>query len=167
MKAASLGTPTGLSGTQAVIGLIVWVALCFVIAGFGAQFMPGSWYAGLQKPAWNPPAWIFGPVWTVLYLTMGVAAWMVWRRGGFTANALPLGLFLAQLVMNGLWSWMFFGLKQPVLALVDIMALWAFILATIIAFRHPSPGAAWLMVPYLAWVTFAAALNFSLWRLNR
>ena len=98
---------------KSILGLAACLVLCFGAAAFGAQFMPGEWYAGLKKPAWNPPGWVFGPVWTALYAMMAVAVWLVWRRGGVAANALPLSLFLAQLVCNALWSWMFFGLKNP------------------------------------------------------
>jgi len=128
--------------------------------------MPGEWYASLEKPSWNPPNWIFGPAWTALYAMMAVAAWLVWRRGGFAAQALPLAAFLVQLLLNALWSWLFFGLKNPGLAFAEIVALWVAIATTLLLFRRPSATAAWLLAPYLAWVTFASLLNFTLWRLN-
>lgn len=99
------GQPTG----KSIVALVAWIVLCFSAAAFGSQFMPGEWYAALKKPTWNPPNWIFGPVWSALYTMMAVAAWLVWRRGGFRVNRLPLSLFLIQLFLNALWSWLFFG----------------------------------------------------------
>lgn len=160
----------GPGGRRGVVrsGLVlgVWLAVCFGAAVFGAQFMPGAWYAGLRKPAWNPPNWIFGPVWTALYAMMAVAAWLVWRRVGWRVGARPLGTFLVQLILNAIWSAIFFGLQRPAFAFAEIVLLWVAILATVLGFRRVSPVAAWLLVPYLAWVSFAAVLNFSLWRLN-
>ncbi len=129
--------------------------------------MPGEWYAQLKKPAWNPPGWIFGPVWSALYILMAVAAWLVWRRGGFAAQRRPLGLFLIQIALNALWSPLFFGLKNPALAFAEIMLLWIAVLVTTVAFWkvHRTSGA--LLLPYLAWVSFASFLNFTLWQLNR
>jgi len=109
---------------------------------------------------------LFGPVWSVLYLAMAVAGWMVWRREGFSGAAAPLAVFGVQLALNVLWSGVFFGLRLPGVAFVEILALWAAILATILLFRRVSTPAALLLVPYLAWVTFAAVLNFEIWRLN-
>ncbi len=154
-------------GVKSVAALVGWLVLCFAAATFGAQFMPGAWYAALNKPTWNPPNWIFGPVWTALYTMMAVAAWLVWRRGGFAANAFPLSLFLLQLLFNAIWSWLFFGLKNPALAFAEIVLLWLGIGATLAAFWRLQRPAAWLLVPYLAWVSFAAVLNFTLWQLNR
>ncbi len=147
--------------------LIGWLLLSFSAAALGGVFMPGDWYAGLQKPSWNPPNWIFGPVWTALYTMMAFAAWLVWRRGGFAAQRNALVLFLLQLLFNGLWSPLFFGIKQPAVAFVDIVLLWLALLATIVAFWKARPLSGVLLVPYLAWVTFASALNFTLWQLNR
>jgi tryptophan-rich sensory protein len=144
-----------------------WLALSFAAAALGAFFLPGAWYAGLQKPSWNPPNWIFGPVWTALYTLMAVAAWLVWRRGGFAAQRVALSLFLLQLLLNALWSPLFFGLQNPALALVDILLLGIALLGTVAAFWQARPLAGALLVPYLAWVGFAGALNFALWRLNR
>lgn len=154
------------AGWISILALAGWLALCFGAAAVGAQFGPGSWYAGLHKPSWNPPNWIFGPVWTFLYTAMAVAAWLVWRRGGWPRRARALCVFLVQLTLNALWSWLFFGLHRPDLALLDILLLWLAILWTWVRFRSVSPTAGWLLVPYLAWVTFAAALNGVLWRLN-
>lgn len=143
-----------------------WLLLCFGAAAFGGLFMPGEWYASLKKPSWNPPGWVFGPVWTTLYLMMAVAAWLVWKRGGFSTQRRALALFLVQLTLNAAWTPLFFGLHRPGLAFAEILLLWLAIAAALAAFRPVSRVAAWLLVPYLAWVSFAAFLNFTLWRLN-
>ena len=142
------------------------VAFCLGVAGIGglatAPNIP-TWYAGLVKPAWTPPGWIFGPVWSFLYLSMAVAAWLVWRRG----NALvPLTLFAIQLAFNAAWSWLFFGLHSPGAAFIDVVFLWAAIAATMLVFWFRSTIAGLLFMPYLAWVSFATVLNFTIWRLN-
>lgn len=150
------------------VGLAISVVVCFAAAGFGSLFTApaiGGWYAGINKPSWTPPNWLFGPVWSALYLMMAVAAWLVWRETGLTRGA-ALKLFAAQLLLNALWSYLFFGLKRPGFAFAEIVLLWVAILATTLAFRRVTPAAAWLMVPYFLWVTFAAALNFQIWRLN-
>ncbi|MFM1770034.1 MAG: hypothetical protein RJA22_2563 [Verrucomicrobiota bacterium] len=147
-------------------GWLGWVLACFAAAASGALFMPGAWYASITKPSWNPPSWLFGPVWTTLYVLMATAAWLVWRQGGFAAQKRPLGWFLAQLVLNAAWTPLFFGLHWMGVALAEMLLLWAAILITLLAFRPLSRAAAWLLVPYLAWVSFAAVLNFTLWRLN-
>jgi tryptophan-rich sensory protein len=151
---------------KALAGLAGWILACFAAGLFGSQFRPGPWYADLVKPNWTPPNWIFGPVWSLLYLMMGIAAWRVWRQGGFAGQRAPLLLFLAQLVLNAAWSWIFFGLRRPDLALVEILVLWSTILATLMVFYRIRCWAALLLVPYLGWVTFAAALNHAVWRLN-
>jgi tryptophan-rich sensory protein len=151
---------------RAALALGGWVVLCFAAASLGAVFMPGEWYAALRKPAWNPPGWLFGPVWSVLYTMMGVAAWLVWRQGGFARQRRPLGLFLVQLVLNALWTPLFFGLHWPGVAFAEIILLWLAIAWTIAAFGRVSRAAAWLLAPYLAWVSFATVLNGTLWRLN-
>ncbi len=115
---------------------------------------------------WNPPGWVFGPVWTALYAMMAVAAWMVWRRGGFGMQRFPLVLFVTQLALNALWTPLFFGLHRPDLALVDIALLWLAIVSTVATFTRVHRGAAALLVPYLAWVSFATFLNLTIWRLN-
>jgi len=140
---------------------------CFLAALTGAAFPPGQWYERLVKQSWRPPNWLFAPAWTVLYLTIAVSGWLVWREFGFAAAALPLAVYLVQLLLNAAWTPIFFGLHRPDLAFFEIVLLWLSIVATI-AFFHPlNAGAAWLLLPYLAWVTFAAALNFAIWRLNR
>lgn len=148
------------------LGLLGWLLLCFAASAGGAVFMPGEWYAGLNKPSWNPPGWIFGPVWTTLYAGMAVAAWLVWKQGGFAAQRHALILFLTQLGLNALWTPLFFGLQRPGLAFAEIILLWLAIVATILAFRRVSRIAVWLLLPYLAWVSFAAVLNGVLWNMN-
>lgn len=151
------------------LGLIVLLVVCFAAAGIGGAVTTpkiATWYAALAKPSWNPPNWIFGPVWSVLYLCMAIAAWLVWRQGGLAGAATPLALFAVQLVLNLAWSWLFFGFENPGLAFVDIVLLWAAIAATMVAFWFRSAIAGILFVPYLAWVSFAAVLNFVVWRLN-
>ncbi len=128
--------------------------------------MPGAWYASLAKPWWNPPNWIFGPVWTALYFMMALAAWLIWQEGGFRANRRALALFLTQLVLNAAWTPLFFGLHVLGVAFFELTGLWVAILATLLAFFRVSSVGGWLLVPYLIWVTFAGALNFALWRLN-
>ncbi len=161
---------TTLSNTSQLIGLVVSVVLCFAASGIGAWFaypaIREGWYAALNKPAWTPPAWVFGPAWTLLYLMMAVAAWLVWRRRGFAGARLPLALFLVQLALNALWSYCFFGLRRPGLALVEIMFLWLAVFATMLSCWRVAHPAGWLMWPYLLWVTFAAFLNLSISRLN-
>jgi translocator protein len=151
------------------IGLAISLAICFGAAGLGSLFTTpslGVWYAALQKPFWNPPSWIFGPVWSALYLSMAIAAWLIWRTAGFRGAMPALSLFALQLALNVGWPAIFFTLHRPGLAFAEIVLLWLMILLTIIAFWPVSRAAAWLMAPYLAWVAFAAALNFSIWRLN-
>ena len=146
--------------------LVGWCVVCLSTAATGIFVSIDGWYAALHKPTWNPPGWIFGPVWTVLYLMMGVAAWLVWREGGWKSRLRPLGLFLGQLLLNAIWTPVFFGMHQIGLALADITLLWLSLAATLIAFWRVSRPAGLLLVPYLAWVSFAAFLNFTLWRMN-
>jgi translocator protein len=151
------------------IGLAASIAVCFGAAGIGSMLTTpsiGGWYAALARPAWTPPNWVFGPVWSLLYLAMAVAAWLVWRRAGFSGSGLALTLFAAQLAVNVCWSAIFFGAHRPGLAFAEIILLWFLILATMFAFRPLSRAAVWLMAPNLLWVAFAATLNFSIWRLN-
>ena len=158
---------THLSPTAQVVGLIVWVGLCFLTAWIGSRFSPGSeWYQQLQKPSWTPPGYVFGPVWSLLYLSMGVAAWLVWKRFGFAGAPLALTFFIVQLVLNGMWSWMFFGLHRPGLAFAEIIVLWCAIIATMISFWQKRADAGLLFLPYAAWVSFATILNGAIWRLN-
>lgn len=156
------------STTAQAIGLAGWLlatAATGAIGGLGSADAAG-FYDRLVQPAWAPPAWLFGPVWSVLFVLMGVSAWLVWRERGLGGAGLALKLFAAQLVANALWTWLFFGWRLGAVALVEIALLWALIAATILAFWRLHRLAAVLLVPYLAWVSFAAALNLALWRLN-
>ena len=155
------------ASTKNALGFLAWLVVPFAAAFVGSRFMPGAWYAALARPAWSPPNWIVAPVWTLLYLLMGVSAWLVWRRAGFHGAGTALAVFGVQLVLNALWSYLFFGLHRPDLALVDIVLLWGAILAVVILFGRVDRWAGWLQLPYLAWVTFAAALNGAIWWLNR
>lgn len=152
-----------------LVWLLAFIAVCFASAGLGAAATStsvGGWYQTLAKPSWNPPDWLFGPVWSVLYLMMAVAAWLVWRVHGWRAARPALTWFSIQLALNVTWSFLFFGLHRPGLAFAEIVALWLSIAATCLAFREKSVTAALLLVPYLAWTSFAVILNFTLWRLN-
>lgn len=146
-----------------------FLAVCYAAAGVGVLLswdaIP-TWYVGLNKPSWNPPNWVFGPVWMVLYTMMAIAAWRVWKQGDQRGARLALGLFWFQLVLNVAWSGVFFGLRQPDWAFLEIVILWLAILATALAFRKFSRFAFWMMIPYLAWVGFAAVLNLTIWRMN-
>ncbi len=146
--------------------LFGFVGACSVAAATAAAFPPGDWYERLAKPFWRPPKWLFAPAWAILYMTIAVSGWLVWGQAGFAGAALPLTIYLVQLTLNAAWTPIFFGLHRPDLAFFEIVLLWLSIIATI-AFFHPvHDGAAWLLLPYLGWVTFAGALNLTLWRLN-
>jgi len=151
------------------LALLCWFALCNAAGALGSLFtlqaVP-TWYAGLAKPSWNPPAWVFGPVWTVLYVMMAVSAWLVWRGQCGPARTLALRWFLLQLLINAMWSPVFFGGRNPAAGFVVIVALWVSIVITLARFWKLSRPAAILLVPYLAWVSFASALNLALWKLN-
>jgi tryptophan-rich sensory protein len=150
------------------IGLAVSLGIVFAAATIGGLFTSASvstWYQTLAKPGFTPPDWIFGVVWTALYAMMGLAAWLVWRQSG-RGRRLPLVLFFVQLGLNVAWSGIFFGLRLPGSAFAEIVLLWLAIAATLGAFLRISPAAGLLMIPYLLWVTFAAVLNFGIWRLN-
>ena len=146
--------------------LIGFLLLSFLAATVGAVYLPGEWYAGLVKPSWNPPNWVFGPVWTLLYFCIGLSGWLVWRQAGWRSAAPAFVVYGLQLVLNGAWSWLFFGLHMPGLAFTEIVLLWLSILATAVMFSRKSSSAALLLLPYLCWVGFAGALNLALWRLN-
>ena len=156
------------SVSQQIAGLVGWVAVTALAAALGtaASIEAPAFYAQLQRPTWAPPAGWFGPVWTTLFVLMAIAAWRVWRVGGFAPARRALTLYLAQLGLNALWSWLFFGWHRGALAMVDIVVLWLLIVATMRAFAGHDRVAAWLLAPYLAWVSFAAALNFAVWRMN-
>jgi len=148
-----------------MMSLLVFIALVAGAAAVGSQFGPSPWYVALQKPDWTPPNWLFAPVWTLLYIGIAVAGWLVWRAKN-ADRAEPLTLWFVQLVLNALWSWIFFGLHRPDLAFADISALLVVICGFIVRARKTSLSAAWLFLPYALWVGFAAALNFTIGRLN-
>ena len=156
------------SKPRQTLGLIVWLVLCYSASAVGAvaSIQAKSFYGQLVQPTWAPPGWLFGPVWTILYGMMAVAAWMVWRSGGFRANRIALSLFFLQLVLNGLWSWLFFAWHYGALSFAEIVLLWIAIVATIICFWRVKPLAGALLIPYLVWVSFASALNYFMWQLN-
>lgn len=160
--------PVSRSPLRQVLGLAGWLLLSFAAAAAGglASAQAGSFFLELSRPAWAPPAWLLGPVWTVLYLMMGVAAWLVWRGGSGESRRAALGLFVAQLIANALWTWIFFVWRQGGWAFAEILLLWAMILGTARLFARQSKTAALLLLPYLAWVSFAAVLTWSLWKLN-
>jgi tryptophan-rich sensory protein len=157
-----------LSVPRQILGLLGWLAITAVAAGLGgaASIRASSFYGQLAQPSWAPPAAWFGPVWTALYLLMALAAWWVWRAAGWQGARQALALYLAQLALNALWSWLFFAWHQGALAFVDVLALLAMVAATLIAFWRVRPAAGLLLVPYLLWVGFASALNFTVWQLN-
>jgi len=155
------------SNLRSVLGLVGWLLVSFAAAWIGSRSMPGAWYASLVRPSWTPPSALFAPVWTLLYTLMGVAAWTVWRKAGFGGAGAALALFVVQLALNALWSYLFFGQHRPDLAFLDIVALWLAILAVIGLFWRVDRSAGALLLPYLAWVGFAACLNFALWQMNR
>jgi tryptophan-rich sensory protein len=152
--------------TYSVLVLLGFIAGCFLAALTGALFRPGGWYEQLAKPSWRPPNRLFGPVWTVLYLTIAVSGWLVWREASFAGAVLPLTIYALQLVLNAAWTPLFFGLHRPDLGFFDIVLVWLSIITTIVVFYPIHAGAALLLLPYFAWVNFAAALNFAIWRLN-
>lgn len=150
------------------LGLAGWLALSLtaaVVGGLGSLHAK-EFYASLTLPAWAPPAWLFGPVWTLLYLMMGVAAWMVWRSKGWVAGGTALRLFVVQLALNALWSWIFFVGHSGLWALLEILLLWGLIVATMAAFWRVRPLAGALLLPYIAWVSFATVLTCTLWHAN-
>jgi tryptophan-rich sensory protein len=150
-----------------MLALAGWIVLSFLVAGVAGAARPGAWYRGIRKPSWNPPDWLFAPVWSVMYTLMGVAAWLVWKERGATSVQLALTMFIVQLLLNALWSWIFFGWHRMGAALVEVLVLWSAVLATLLTFWQVTPLAGKLLVPYLLWVSFASFLNFTLWRLNR
>lgn len=152
------------------VKLLIAIAIPVLVGGISGFFtVTGveSWYQTIQKPSWNPPNWVFGPVWTTLYIMMGIALWLVWKED--TSRELKMIaaiLFGVQFILNFFWSFIFFKLEQPGFAFLEILFMWVAILATIFAFAQVNKTAAWLLVPYISWVSFAAILNFTIWRLN-
>lgn len=159
---------TARSITSQTLGFAGWLLGTSVAGALGAlaSIQAQTFYTALTRPGWAPPPWLFGPVWSVLYLLMATAAWLVWRRDGFERARGALTLFIVQLAANALWTWLFFAWRQGGLALAELVVLWVLIALTIAAFARHQKLAAALMIPYILWVTFAGALNFALWRLN-
>ena len=157
-----------MSRTRELLGLAGWLVVSFAAAAIGgiASANAGDFYLSLSRPPWAPPSWLFGPVWSVLYLLMGIAAWLVWRKGGFGAARGALTLFLAQLIANALWTWLFFAWRQGALAFGEILLLWVMIAATILLFWRANRLAGALLLPYLAWVSYASALTWAMWQRN-
>lgn len=150
--------------------LVIVIAVSELAGIIGSVFTVSAipnWYSTLIKPALNPPSWVFGPVWTMLYALMGIAAFLVWKNGWERKDVkMALGVFGIQLFLNAIWSIIFFGLQSPGWALVDIVLLWLAIVWTMVVFYKISKSAAWLLVPYILWVSFAAYLNYAIWALN-
>lgn len=157
------------SQPKRIASLIVLLLICYGAAGVGGALTARSvddWYQQLNRPAWTPPDAVFSPVWTLLYTMMGVAAWLVWKRRPQRRVAVPMTLFGIQLALNVAWSGLFFAMQRPGLAAIEIVILWAAIVAAIVSFFRYSKPAGWLMVPYVLWVTYAASLNIALWQMN-
>lgn len=152
--------------SKQITGLIIWIFVCSLAGIFGAQFEPGTWYELLQKPAWTPPNWVFPVVWPTLYVMMGIAAWIIWKMKEITLSATEFNWFFVQLVLNALWSWIFFGMQMIATGLAEILLLWISILFTIFLFWNRNRIAGMLLLPYLLWVSYASALNFAIWQLN-
>lgn len=172
MATASNGTPhravRNATARRQITGLLAWLLLSFAAAAIGAvaSLNAGAFYEQLVRPGWAPPGWLFAPVWTGLYALMGIAAWLVWRVHGFKKGRTALALFIVQLAANALWTWVFFAWRQGGFAFAEVLVLWGLIVATAASFRRLDALAAALLLPYLAWVTFAGALTFSIWRRN-
>lgn len=147
-------------------GLAVFIVVCFMVAATGSLFPPDDWYASLMRPQYAPPNWVFGPVWTVLYLMIAVSGWLVWTAPGPLSKRPAMFAFAVQLLLNAAWSAIFFGLHEPGWALVEICILWVAILTTTLMFRHHTKMASGLLLPYLAWVSFATLLNYGFWLVN-
>lgn len=147
-------------------GLAGWIGICLLAAAFGSWFEPGSWYESLNKPGWTPPNWVFPVVWPVLYLMMALAAWLIWKDFGFQEGSEELRWFGIQLGLNAAWSWIFFGEHMIGTALGEILLLWIAVLFTMLLFWNKSKPAALLMLPYLLWIGYASALNYSIFQLN-
>jgi len=159
---------TQLSVREQILALAGWIGISFTAAAVGglASVKAAGFYQKLSLPVWAPPSWLFGPAWTLLYLLMGIAAWIVWKTGGRRNAAGALFLFLVQLAANALWTWLFFAWRLGAAAFIEIILLWILILCTLIAFWRIRPLAGYLLLPYLFWVSFAAALTFSIWQRN-
>ena len=152
--------------TNDLLGLLFWLLVTFGVAYIASQFEPGQWYGTISKPSWTPPGWIFGPVWGLLYLAMSISAWLVWRKAGRVSMSAPIGFYVSQLIVNGLWSWFFFGRQWIGVALIDLILLVILVAVTLVLFLRTDRRAGFLLIPYFLWICFAMALNFQIWRLN-
>jgi len=170
LEAARLaaGACAAVRGWRSWAGLAAWLLITYAAAAVGgaATARAGAFYVELARPEWAPPGWVFGPVWSLLYTFMAVAAWRVWRAGGFRAARGTLGLYLGQLSVNALWSWLFFAWRLGGIAFAEILLLAGMVAGMMRLFGRVSRAAAWLLAPYLAWLVFAAALAFAVWRRN-
>ena len=155
-----------MSTSKKVIGLFIWIFICSLAGLFGAQFDPGTWYELLQKPTWTPPNWAFPIVWPILYVMMGIAGWMLWKMENVSLSGTEFTWFFVQLILNALWSWIFFGMNLIATGLAEILLLWVAIVFSILLFWSRNRIAGMLLVPYLIWVSYASALNFAIWQLN-
>lgn len=154
--------------SRQVLGFLGWLSICFAATALGAlaSAQAGAFYKSLVRPPWAPPGWLFGPVWTVLYLLMAMSAWLIWREHGLRKAGPALALFVFQLAVNALWTWLFFVWHLGALAFAEILFLWLLIMATAIMFWRRNRVAGALLIPYLAWVTFASVLTWSVWKSN-
>ena len=152
------------SSAQTWLGLLAWILVSFLPSATAAFVDTGPWYDALNRPAWTPPSWVFGPVWTVLYLLMGIAAWRIWLKHGFADRALVL--FLVHLILNAAWTWLFFGMHMLGVAAFEIVVLWAMILALVVMFWQRDRLAGALLVPYFLWVTYASTLSIGFAMMN-
>jgi len=160
---------SGILEAMKFVPLIISIALAQTAGIIGSVFTAAgvrTWYVDLIKPAWNPPSWIFGPVWITLYALMGISAYLIWQQKGASGVKLALFIYGIHLILNALWSVLFFGLKNPALAFVEIIILLGFIIVTTVLFWKINSWAGILMLPYITWVTFAAFLNYTIWHLN-
>ena len=149
-----------------IFGLITSLIMVALVAFTGSHFSPGAWYQELIKPSWTPPSWLFGPAWTILYILMATAAWLVWRESKKIRIGPALSIYIIQLILNGLWSWIFFGLHEIGMALADLIALLIAIIITCVLFWKIKHIAGILILPYIGWVSFAGFLNYAIWMLN-
>ena len=164
-----MGSLRRATGPGTWLGLVAAILLCLAVSGLGAietDAGPGSWYAGLAKAPWNPPAWVFAPVWTALYVSLGIALWLIWKAPSGAGRSRALALFFLQLGLNLAWSWLFFGLQMPLLALFDLVALLAAVVAAQRAMWSVSRAASLILLPYLCWCGFALTLNGAVVALN-
>ena len=152
--------------SDAVISLLGFMLACAAAATPGLVFRPGKWYRQIKKPSWRPPDWLFGPVWLVLYVSIAISGWLIWLESHSEGAMLALIVYAVHLVLNGLWSVVFFGMRRPDLAFIEVVFLWLSILATIATFTPVNEIAAYVLMPYACWVAFAVILNFRIWRLN-